>query len=120
MHKWPVRGIHEPDDSVVHIAGQVSAEIRSLEFVAKCGNARNLTGGFLAAAESRARRASIGHEHPDKTISLLTRVVSCVNAINLHILVRRQRWNQAALAALRLESPSVITALDLFAVKLSA
>src|SRR5947208_955205 len=90
MNKRPVRGIHQTDDSVIHIAGQICGQVCSLKFVSEHRNSRHsrhfCTGAF-AAAESRARRARIGHEHPDKTISLLASVIACINAIYLQTLI---------------------------------
>ena len=113
-----MRRIHQANDAVVHIARQVCAEIRSLELFAESRNSGGLRSCFLPAAESCARRPGIRYEHPNETISLLAGIVSRVNAINFQILICRERRNQLALTAVRFETPSVITALDLFAVKL--
>src|SRR5205814_1988223 len=96
MHKRSVRRIHQTDDSVIHIAGQICAEVCSLKFVSERWNSRHFYTGAFAAAESRAWRPRIRNEYPHKTISLLASVIACINAIYLQALIRGERRKQLA------------------------
>ena len=62
VHKRPVRRIHQPDDAVVHIAGQVGAEVRGLVTAPKTSAPRALSAaparcGRRPAAAYRPRRS---------------------------------------------------------------
>src|SRR5690242_18748676 len=70
VHKRPVRGIHETDNSVIDSAWQTGGEVRRLVRIRKGWQLRGCEQRFVAARESRARRTRIRNEHPDKAIAL--------------------------------------------------
>src|SRR5689334_16823957 len=120
VHKGPVGRIHETDDPVIDGAGQFGGEISGLVLVRESGQLRGWKRRVFAASKSRTHRARIWNEHPDEAVALFASEVAGVNAINLEVLIGRERGDQAALSRLRVEFPAVIAALDLASIELTA
>ena len=120
MYKWPVRRIHQADDPMIDGARQASAQIRGFEFVTKCRNRRCCRGRVLASCESRTSRSGIRNEYPYKSVALFTRKTARINPVHFYVLICGQRRNQSALPAEGIEFPTMITALNLFAVEPAA
>ncbi len=104
VHERPVRRIHQSDDSVIDVSGQIAGQMRDLVFRAEGCQLRRRRHAF------RHARAGRSHIDPDVAVALFTRVMSRKNAIDFQFVLARQRWNFRALPAASLEAPSVIAA----------
>src|SRR5262245_25946863 len=95
----------------------VRCEIRSAILIGKFGQSRRRSRGLFPLSRTSASRSPFWNEHPDETVALVAGVTPGIDSINLQRLIQRQRWNQAALPAMSVEAPAVLTAFDLFAVE---
>src|SRR5690349_13341123 len=119
MHKWSVRRVHQADDAVIDAARQIGAEICGLIFVAEHWHAWRFERGLRTRGEPCSSRPWIRNEDPNEAVVLFTSVISCVDAIDLQLLIGGERRNQLALSAVRVKLPSVIAALYLLSIKLT-
>ena len=114
----PVRRVHQPDDAVVHIAGQFRRQMRAAVPVAEGWELRHW-GQRVPDFHADPSTARPGHVDPRVSISLLTGKCGCVNAPGVGVLAG-QRRDLHALPGLRLENPAVILAGDGAAIEPSA
>ncbi len=115
VHEWPVRRVHQACNACVHIAGEVSGEMRDSEAIAEF---RQLWGGRNSAALNGAA-FGICEVHPNVAIALLAREAARKDALALQLGIRCDRGNFAALSRVRVKSPAVIGAFDRLPVALS-
>src|SRR5579863_2743999 len=71
MNKGSVRRIHEPDDSVVHVAWQVSRQVRDLILSGKSRNPWSGRRGLRRLGETSTQRRRLGDEYPNVVVVLL-------------------------------------------------
>ncbi len=119
MNERSVRGIHQPDDSVIHGARQIGGQVGELVLLAEGGNARRGHGRIRGLGESGAGRRRFGNENPDEVVVLLAGIAAGVNAVDLQLLVGGKRRNELALAGVPVEPPAVIAAFHLLAVEVT-
>ena len=74
----------------------------------------------LGPSESRTRRRRLRQINPNVAIVLFAGITAGVNPIHFQFLISSQRRNQLALTSVGVKLPSVIAALDLFAIEPSA
>src|SRR3984885_8385180 len=118
MHKRPVCRGHQPDNAVVHVAGQLRRQMRSAVPVAE-GWQLGRRWQRLPGLQADPSAARPGHVDPGVSIPLLAGKCGRVDAPGIGILAG-QRWNLHALPGFRLEDPAMILAGDRAAVEPSA
>src|SRR5712692_873483 len=105
-----VSGIHEADDSVIDVTGQI----------------RRKMGDAVTWAEDRqpgrgrdrlVARGGLRHVYPDVAILLFAREVGGKDALDSEFVSGGEGGNSAALASFGVEAPSVIATLQDFAVE---
>jgi len=74
--------IHQADDAVVDIAGEIGDQVSGLVFVAQQRHPRRGFGRLGSTRKAGARRPRFRHEDPDKAIVFFARVAAGVNAIH--------------------------------------
>src|ERR1700733_11685427 len=82
MHKWPVRRIHQSDNSVIDRTRQISGEIRQLVSFAEFRNLRRRNRSRRSLREPSSHGSGIRNKYPDKIIALFARITAGINAIN--------------------------------------
>src|SRR5215467_14003555 len=80
MNKRTVRRIHEADDAVVDVAGEIGGKVSDLVFFAERGNRGGGVRRFATCGESSSLRPWLRYEYPDEVIALFTWKASRVNA----------------------------------------
>ena len=90
MYEWSVRGVHQPDNSMIDGARQISSEIRELVLIAERGNPRYWNGRVGSSGESSSGRRRIGNEHPDEGVVFFARIATRVDALDLQLLIRSE------------------------------
>src|SRR3984885_9658368 len=118
MHKRPVCRGHQPDNAVVHVAGQLRRQMRSAVPVAE-GWQLGRRWQRLPGLQADPSAARPGHVDPGVSIPLLAGKCGRVDAPGIGILAG-QRGDLHALPGLRLEDPTVILAGDRAAIEPSA
>ena len=108
VHKRPMRRVHQPDNPMVHVARQVSLQMRTTELPRKL---RHLRHRRQCIAQGHTSRPHLRQIHPRKPIPLHARISTRVNLRGLQPITRRQRRNLLALPSARLKLPPVILAL---------
>jgi hypothetical protein len=88
-----VRRIHQPDNAVIHAAGQVGRQIGKFVFLAEGWNTRRACGGLCTLRESRSRWRRLRNKDPDEAIIFFACVTAGVDAIDSEFLIRGQRRN---------------------------
>ncbi len=116
MHKRPMRRVHQSDNAVVHIAGQVSGQMRAAILRAELRSFRNRRL-FSCPRPSGSRLRNI---HPRISIALFARKSRRINLCRVQRIHLRERRNLHALAARRLKGPPMIFTGNLIAVEPSA
>src|SRR5712692_1196438 len=111
MHKRSMRGVHQPDNSVVNVRRQLARKMRDLEFVAEHRKRRRR---WNLLRQLRPRRI---HINPDVPVALLARIVPRKNPLDFKLIVAGKRRNLHALPAASIEPPSVVAALDHFPIQ---
>src|SRR5580698_3247292 len=74
VDKWPVRGIHEADDAVIHTTGQFGGQVGDLVLAAESRNLWRSQGCRNSFGESRAWRRRLGNEYPNIVVMLFARI----------------------------------------------
>src|ERR1051325_1395657 len=111
MHERPVRRIHQPDDSLVHMRRQIARQVSALVSLAERSQLR-----YRGRSLGQSRRGRI-HVHPNVAVALLAEVMPGKDPLRLQFVLARQRWNLHALPAASIELPAVISALQVLSVK---
>src|ERR1041384_2366086 len=111
MHERPVRRIHQPDDSLVHMRRQIARQVSALVSLAERSQLR-----YRGRSLGQSRRGRI-HVHPNVAVALLAEVMPGKDPLRLQFVLARQRWNLHALPAASIELPAVIAALQVLSVK---
>ncbi len=117
MHKRPMSRIHQTDDPVIHIAGQIGGEMLAPIALAELRQFRHRRQRRILRLHTPAAR--LRHVDPRVAVTLLARISHAVQVLRERI-VLRQRRNLHALAAHRLKHPAVILARERFAVEPAA
>ena len=99
------------------LTGISAVRYASLVFVAECRHAGSGSGGSSRWVNPAPAGTGFRNEDPYESIVLFAGVAPGIDAIDLQLLICRQRRDQLALAGVRLELPSVITAFDLLSVE---
>ena len=107
-----MRRVHQPDNPVVHIAGQLGRQVRGAEARRKLRHLRHRRQRNLCAPGSGFRQI-----HPRIAVLLPARVAGRINFRRLQHIEAGQRRNLRALAGARLEFPAMVFALHLLAVE---
>jgi hypothetical protein len=105
MHKRPMCRVHQPDNPMVHIAGQLRHQMRRPKPSRKLRHLRH--SGQLTHNPPRSR---LGQINPRIPIPLLTRKRPGKNLRRVQRLMARQRRNLSALPRTRLKPPPMIFA----------
>src|SRR5208282_1223712 len=87
VNEWPVRRIHQTNDSMVNAHRHVGSKIGKFVFFAELLNHRRRLGCFLSLAESRTLRTWVRHIRPDESILLFAGIAACINTLHFQILV---------------------------------
>src|ERR1700723_2777197 len=82
MHKWPVRRIHQSDNSVIDRARQIGGKVRQLVSFAEFRNLRRKYRCRRSFSEPSSRGSGIRNKYPDKIVMLFARITAGINAIN--------------------------------------
>ena len=117
MDKGTVGWIHEANDSVIDVAGQVGREMGYFELFTKSRDLRHRNGRVNRFCKTRPGWRRVGNEDPDEAVPLLARITAGVNAIDFQVLIGGQGWDNSALPGVGVEYPSVIAALNLSAIE---
>ncbi len=113
MHKWPVRRVHQSDDALIDVRGQLAIEMRNPVFLGENSQIRRGRNLF------RQSRSGTIHVNPEISVALFARIMPRKNALHFQFVLASQRWNFHALPAACFKSPSVIAALERFPVESS-
>jgi hypothetical protein len=105
VHKRPMRRIHQPNNPVIHIAGQLRRQMRSPKPPRKLRHLRHRRQLSHHPPSPRLRQIN-----PRIPIPLLTRISPRINLPRLQRLVTSQRRNLQALPRTRLKPPPVVLA----------
>jgi len=105
---------------VVDADGHFGLQVGEIIFGAELFDLRGFVWGLGGRCESCAGRGRIGNVDPDKVVLLFAVVASGVDAIDFQILIGGERGDELALAVVHVELPSVISALEIFAVEAAA
>lgn len=118
MHERPVCRIHQSDDAVVHIAGQLRSQMRTTVTAAEFGQFRDWWQR-VPDFHPHPAAARLGYVDPGVSIALAAGKRGRVDAARIGVLAGQGR-NLHALAGFRLEDPSVVFAGDCAAIEPSA
>ena len=88
MHKGSMRGIHQPDDAVVHAHRHVGGQIGKLVFVAKLLHLRGWVGSVGRLRDTCTRGRRVRHVDPDEAVLFVARIAPGVNAVHTQFLIR--------------------------------
>ena len=105
VHKWPMRWIHQPDNSVIYIARQLRHQMRTPKLSRELRHLRHWRQRLTHPPRPRSRNI-----HPSKPIPLFTRKRTRKNLRRVQRLMTRQRRNLLALPTARLKLPAVVFA----------
>src|SRR5260370_1075360 len=111
VYEWPVRRVHQTDDSVVDMRRQFARQMRDLVLFAEHRQGRSRSNFFR---QPRSRRV---HVHPNIAIAFFAGIVPRENALYFQFVLARQRRNFHASCRARLKSPSMIAAFHRLPVK---
>ena len=112
MHERPMRRIHQPDDAMIDVAGQVRRDVCRAVARRELRDLRHWRKLSTAAARARLRKIN-----PGVAVALLAWIRRGINLCRVQRVGFGERGDQLALAAARVELPAVIFAGYGFAVE---
>src|ERR1700688_4371040 len=87
MHKRPVRGVHQPDNSLVDMRRQIACEVRDSVFFAEDGQLRSLRNCLWQSGSLSA------HVNPEISVALFARKMAGKNTLDLQFVLTSERGN---------------------------
>ena len=103
VHERPMRRVHQPDDAVVHIAGQIGGEVRRAKSLAELRQLRHLAAASSSCAGARARHPAY---RPTRSHRAPRRDTRPHRSCRIERVLAGERRNLAALAAAPAQRPS--------------